>query len=104
MPVSRAHKNLRNILHCYPYKITNVKEFLLVDLPVRPSFSLEFLDGMEVNNYWPWNIFETHFSRRFFNTQNCRIWATKNPLANAPIPFHSAKVTVWCGLTASFIE
>ncbi|GBN77041.1 hypothetical protein AVEN_208727-1, partial [Araneus ventricosus] len=34
---------------------------------------------------------------------NCRIWATENPLETQPVPLYPAKVTVWCGFTASFI-
>lgn len=62
---------------------------------------------MEVDNDWPWKILwtdEAHFHLTgYVNTQNCRIWATENPLATNPVPLHPAKVTVWCGFTASFI-
>jgi hypothetical protein len=107
MPVSTVHKILRNILHCYPYKITHVQELLQADLPARHTFALAFLARMEVDNDWPWNVLwtdEAHFHLQgYVNTQNCRIWATENPHANHPVPLHSAKVTVWCGFTASFI-
>lgn len=107
MPVSTVNKILRNILHCYPYKITHVQQLLPADLPIRHTFALEFLARMEVDNEWPWNILwtdEAHFYLNgVVNTQNCRIWATENPFACVSIPLHSAKVTVWCGMTASFI-
>ncbi|GBO01225.1 hypothetical protein AVEN_35484-1 [Araneus ventricosus] len=41
--------------------------------------------------------------KKIYNTQNCRIWATENPFGRQPVPLHSEKVTVWYGLTASFI-
>ncbi|GFW74902.1 uncharacterized protein TNCV_2677701 [Trichonephila clavipes] len=34
---------------------------------------------------------------------SCRIWDTENPRTFQEIPLHSPKVTVWCGLTATFI-
>ncbi|GIY52923.1 uncharacterized protein CEXT_430021 [Caerostris extrusa] len=84
-----------------------VQVFLLADLIVSSTFALEFLARMEVDNDWPRNIFVDKRSpflpQGFVNTQNGKIWTTENPFTNAPIPLHSAKVTVECGLTASFI-
>ncbi len=53
MPASTVHKIIRNILHCYPYKITHVQELLPADLPRRQAFALEFLARMAVDNEWP---------------------------------------------------
>ena len=47
-PVSMVHKILRNILHCYPYKISHVKELFPSDLLESETFALEFLACMEV--------------------------------------------------------
>ena len=47
--VSTGHKILRNILHCYPYKISYVQELFSSDLPVRETFALELLVRMEVD-------------------------------------------------------
>ncbi|KFM59960.1 hypothetical protein X975_14870, partial [Stegodyphus mimosarum] len=62
---------------------------------------------MEVDNEWLWKILwtdETYFHLTgYVNTQNCRIWATKNLLATHPVPLHPEEVTVWYGFTASFI-
>ncbi|GFW61471.1 uncharacterized protein TNCV_347191 [Trichonephila clavipes] len=56
---------------------------------------------------WPWKILwsdEAHFHLSgTVNTHNCRIWDTENPRTFQEIPLHSPKVTVWCGLTATFI-
>ncbi|GBM00545.1 hypothetical protein AVEN_77355-1 [Araneus ventricosus] len=83
-PVSTVHKILRNILHCYPYKISHVQELFPSDLPARETFALEFLARMELDNEWPWKILwtdEAYFHLTgYVNTQNCRIWATENPL------------------------
>ena len=40
-PVSIVHKILRNILHCYRYKIDHVKEFFFFVLPSRERFETE---------------------------------------------------------------
>lgn len=107
MPISTVRKVLRNILRCYPYKITHVQQLLPADLESRGSFALRFLARMEVDNKWPWNILwsdEAHFHLHgSVNTQNCRIWATENPFQLQPLPLHSEQVTVWCGITATFI-
>ncbi|GBM24104.1 hypothetical protein AVEN_165649-1 [Araneus ventricosus] len=63
-PVSKVRKILRNILQCYPIKITHAKELVPADLPKREAFALEFLARMEVGNARPWNILwidEVHF-------------------------------------------
>ncbi|GFV95408.1 uncharacterized protein TNCV_4574101 [Trichonephila clavipes] len=71
----------------------------------RETFAVEFLACMEVDNEWPWKIMwsdEAHFHLKgYVNTQNRRIWATENPLETQPVPLSPAKVTVWCGFTAS---
>ncbi|GBL80317.1 hypothetical protein AVEN_92235-1 [Araneus ventricosus] len=81
MPVSTVRKILRNILQCYPFKITRVQELVPADLPKREAFALQFLPRIEVDNDWPWNILwtdETHFHLQgSVNTQNCRIWQEK---------------------------
>ncbi|GFU74330.1 uncharacterized protein TNCV_2445051 [Trichonephila clavipes] len=47
---------------------------------------------------------EVHFPLAgYVNVQNFQILATENPLTTQPVPLRLAKVTAWCGLTASFI-
>ena len=50
MRTSTVHKIIRDILHCYLYKITHIQELLFFDLPRREAFALEFLACMEVDN------------------------------------------------------
>ena len=52
-PMTTAHKILRSILHCYPYKTSHVQELFLSDLPARETFALEFLARVEVEKDWP---------------------------------------------------
>ncbi|GBO28837.1 hypothetical protein AVEN_210006-1 [Araneus ventricosus] len=70
IPVSTVRKNLRNIMQCYPFKITHVQELVPTDLPKLEA-------RMEVNSTWPWNILWTHklhfHLQGSINTQNCRI-------------------------------
>ncbi|GBN17397.1 hypothetical protein AVEN_114706-1 [Araneus ventricosus] len=40
--------NLRNILQCYPFKITHVQEFVPAEMPKGEAFTLQFLFRMEV--------------------------------------------------------
>ncbi|GBM68019.1 hypothetical protein AVEN_75863-1 [Araneus ventricosus] len=98
MPVSTVRKILRNILQCYPFKITHVQELVPANLPKREAFDLQFLARMEVDNAWPRNILwtdEAHFHLQgSVNTQNCRIWARENSFQMQPLFLHSQKVTV----------
>lgn len=41
-------------------------------------------------------------SDRICQFPNLSLWTTENPLANWPVPLHSAKVTVWHKFAASF--
>ena len=42
-PVSTVHEILRNVLHCYQYKISHMQVLFPSDLPTRETFALEFL-------------------------------------------------------------
>ncbi|GBN71875.1 hypothetical protein AVEN_243078-1 [Araneus ventricosus] len=55
MPVSTVRKILRNILQCYPFKITHIHELVPADMPKREAFSLQFLARMIL---W---IYKAHF-------------------------------------------
>lgn len=107
VPWSTVYKIVRKVLQFYPYKIKHVQELQRNDPAARESFALEFLARMEVDEHWPWNILwtdEAHFYLNGdVNTHNCRIWAKQIPHVIYPVPLHSPKVTVWCGMTASFI-
>ena len=104
---STVQNILRHILRYYPYKLQFVKELLPHDFESRHLFSLEFLDRLEVDSEWPWNILwtdEVHFHLDgSVNTHNCRIWQPKNPHSILQVPLQSANLTVCCGFTAAFI-
>ncbi|GBM92023.1 hypothetical protein AVEN_126350-1 [Araneus ventricosus] len=104
---STVRKILRNILQCYPFKITHAQELVPANLPEREVFALQFLAIMEVDNAWPWNILwtdEAHFHLQGnVKNQNCGIWARENPFQMQPLRLHSQNVTVRCRFTATFI-
>ena len=53
-PIITVYEILRNILHCYPYKICHVQELFLSDLPARQtSFRISSSHGqrMSVENF-----------------------------------------------------
>ncbi|GBN59863.1 hypothetical protein AVEN_7900-1 [Araneus ventricosus] len=67
VPVSKVRKILRNILQCYPFKITHVQELVPADLPERDQwrFSAKVLEALAscLENPWgPQNSFEVHSS------------------------------------------
>lgn len=107
MPNNTVRKVLRNILSCYPCKIAHVQELLPADLEACHSFALQFLARTKVNNGLPWYILwsdEAYFYlQNSINTQNCRIWATKNQFQLQPLPLQSEKVTFRCGIMTTFI-
>ena len=57
---------------------------------------------MKVDNEWSWKILwidEAHFHlTEYVNAQNCRSWATENPLETQPILRHSEKPLCDAGL------
>ena len=43
---------------------------------------------------------EAHFHLDgYVNKQNCRFWAAENPRQLHQRPLHTAKVSVWCGIS-----
>ncbi|GFW07462.1 uncharacterized protein TNCV_3915951 [Trichonephila clavipes] len=73
----------------------------------RLDFANEFLLRYDADNDWPLRILwtdEAHFTLNgSINTKNCVHWGETNPHAVAPVPLFDAKVTVWCGITATFV-
>ena len=87
MAVCEKHKILRNILHCYPYKLRHVQELFPYDLPARETFAIEFLACMKVNKESPCKILRTgeallHLTG-YTDKQSYRIWATEKNTQNA---------------------
>lgn len=107
IPKTTVWRSMRKILKLFPYRIQNLHELLPRDHVLRLAFAQDFITHVELNDDWLDHIFwsdEAHFTLSGqVNTHNCRIWSTENPHAFVQSPLHDKKVTVWCGLTSSFI-
>ncbi|GFW84700.1 DUF4817 domain-containing protein [Trichonephila clavipes] len=108
LPPSSVRNILSQILLLYPYKLQSCHEFLPADTAQREEFAKWAYSKMEQDSTWVFNILWTDEAAPFslhgdVNNQNCRIWVTSNPREYTQKPFHSPKVTAWCGFTGSFI-
>ncbi|GBM29901.1 hypothetical protein AVEN_246461-1 [Araneus ventricosus] len=106
LPLSTVHKIVRKVM-LYPYKIKLVQQLEPNNPSVRESFALEFLGRMGVDEHWPWNILRTYEAHFYVNgevnTHKCRNLAKQIHHVIHPLPLHSPKIIVWCGMTASVI-
>ena len=80
---------------------------LSADQPETRRVFLEFLTPRK----WTVNVHRTFYGHikiisfsKALTTHRIALRATENPFVYASVPLYSAKVTVWCGLTTSFIE
>ncbi|GFV75722.1 uncharacterized protein TNCV_1756501 [Trichonephila clavipes] len=91
----------------FPYRFKRVQMLEPGDPQQRLDFANEFLLRYDADNDWPLRILwtdETHFTLNgSINTKNCALWGETNLHAVAPVPLFDAKVTVWCGITATFV-
>ncbi|GFW45602.1 transposable element tc3 transposase [Trichonephila clavipes] len=107
IPNSTVRKLLRSVLHMFPFRFKRVQMLEPGDPQQRLDFANEFLLRYDADNDWPLRILwtdEAHFTLNgSINTKNCVHWGETNPHAVAPVPLFDAKVTVWCGITATFV-
>lgn len=101
---NRSFRRILKDLHFHPYKIQVVQELLPRDLGIRVDFCERF-EGLVAENPDATDFLlmsdEAHFHLSgFVNKQNFRYWATENPQHLHKVPLHSAKVTVWCAVSA----
>ncbi|GBN58974.1 hypothetical protein AVEN_243417-1 [Araneus ventricosus] len=106
-PVSTFRKILRNILQCYPFKITHVQELVPADLPKREAFALQFLARMKVDNAWPWKILWTDEARFHLKVLSilkiAEFGQERISFSNATIASSFSKGHCVVGFTATFI-
>ena len=110
MQLQMSRTSLQRILtkdlKYHPYKIQLTQELHPTDYQKRLDFATRFLQLAEnedfVNNLIMTDEAHFHLSG-FVNKQNCRFWASENPKEVHERPLHTAKVTVWCGITSSRI-
>ena len=107
MPNSTVRKILRSVLHMFPYRFQRVQMLEAGDNQLRLDFANEFLIRYDNDTSWPLHILwtdEAHFMLNGnVNSKNCVHWAEQNPHDVVALPLYDAKVTVWCGITSTFI-
>lgn len=107
LPYSTIRKILTSVLHMFPYKYQRVQMLQLTDFQLRLNFANEYLIRYDEDDSFPLQILwtdEAHFTLSgSVNSKNCVHWAEKNPHEIFASPLHEAKVTVWCGITGSFV-
>lgn len=105
---SSAQRILRKKLDLYPYKMTTVHQLKESDHNSRIDYCNWFQnvlmredeDILDVTYFTDEAWF--HLSG-YVNSQNSRIWSTKNPHEFKQIPLHDQKVGVWCALSRTRI-
>ncbi|GFU35794.1 uncharacterized protein TNCV_1083571 [Trichonephila clavipes] len=103
----RSASSCARYFTCFLYRFKRVQMLEPGDPQQRLDFANEFLLRYDADNDWPLRILwtdEAHFTLNgSINTKNCMHWGETNPHAVAPVPLFDAKVTVWCGITATFV-
>ena len=102
-----SDRSVRRMLHLnmksHPYKL----QVLHRDLQTRQTFCTQLLEMNNsepdfLNNFMMPDVAHVHLSG-FVNRQKFRYWASTNPNQILERPLHSAKVTVWCGVSVRSI-
>lgn len=104
LSATSLHRILRHDLKLYPYKLQVVQQLKDGDKPARVAFSQTFTDILHQDPTVINRLImsdEAHFYLSgHVNTQNARYWSNQNPREIHEKPLHSAKLTVWCGVSA----
>jgi hypothetical protein len=90
-------------LHFHPFKIEMVQELLLHDLNIAEGLLHQVIgnDGHTTAILSKITSDEAHSHLSgYVNKQNFGYWAEETPRLLHQSPFHSQKVTVWCGLSS----
>lgn len=99
-----THRIVRRELKLKSYKFPISHQLTTVDCNRRKDFCNWFLEKcadcpLFLSNIW-WSD-EAHFHLHgLVNRQNFRFWGDSPPEDVLQVPLHSAKVTVWCALSA----
>ena len=99
-----SRRSLRRILHgelnFHPHKIMLVQKLLPSDFVQRRLFCERMLEIIASDDVMLMMSDEAHFHLDgYVNQQNCRFWAAENPRELHQRPPHTAKVSVWCGIS-----
>jgi len=90
---------LHGELNFQPYKITIVQKLLPSDF-IQHRLFCEMLEIIASDDVMLMMSDEAYFHfDGYVNKQNCRFWAAENPQELHQRPLHTAKVSVWCGIS-----
>jgi hypothetical protein len=97
--LATAHKSVREKLNLFPYKITALQELKTVDHEERFRHCERFTNVIQTKTD---DIFHVTFFTDevlfhlsgYVNTQNTRLWSSKNPYAVHEKPLHDQKLGV----------
>ena len=77
------------------------------DSQLRLDFSNKFLIHYVEDSSWTLRILwtdEAHFTfTGSVNSKKCVHWTNNNPYVEFSSPLHDEKVSLWCGITSSFM-
>jgi hypothetical protein len=101
-PLSTCQKIVNKKLNLHPHKVSLVQELKPADYSRRVAYYNWFLNNMNDNKILELPFFSDeawfHLSG-YVNSQNCRIWSTKNPHVFQETPLHAIKVGVWLAVS-----
>ena len=107
LPNLTARKILRSVLNMFPFQFQGVQILEAIDNQLRLDFANKFLICYDEDSNWPLSILRTdeaHFTLTGnVNSKNCIYWADNNLHDVFASPLHDVKVTVWFGITSTFI-
>lgn len=94
---------LKKDLHCHPYRLQAFHELLPNDRPQRLQFCQWSMNNF-INNE---DVFEKSFFTDeawfhlsgYVNSQNMRMWSTRNPHFFTETPLHPRKIGVWAAIS-----
>jgi hypothetical protein len=102
VPLSTCQKIVNKKLNLHPHKVSLVQELKPADYSRRVAYYNWFLNNMNDNKILELPFFSDeawfHLSG-YVNSQNCRIWSTKNPHVFQETPLHAIKVGVWLAVS-----
>ena len=100
LPRRLLQRILHGELNFHPYKIMIVQKLLPSDFVQRRPFCERMLEITASDDVILMMSDEAHFHLDgYLNKQNCPFWAAKNPWELHQRPLHTAKVSVWCGIS-----
>ena len=107
LPSSTIRKVLRSVLNVFPLRFQRIQFLEAEDSQLRLDLFNKFLISYDEDSSWPLRNLSTDEARFTLsgkmNSKSCTHWADNNPHNVFASPLHDEKVTVYCGITSTFI-